>query len=292
MAFEAIAQALAVATGQAFLVAKSRPVSGGSINQAVCLEGSGRRFFVKFNAAECLPMFQAEAAGLQAMAQTAALRVPRPIAHGLDCDRSWLALEFVDFGRPGPATSGRLGEGLATLHGQVAGQFGWSRDNTIGSTAQLNTWTDDWKAFFADKRLAYQLSLARQNGAPSTLIDLGQSVREAVPQFFSNYEPVPSLLHGDLWSGNCAADTDGEPVVFDPATYYGDREADLAMTELFGGFDDSFYEAYSAAWRLDPGYSTRKDLYNLYHVLNHFNLFGGGYAVQANDLANRLLAQI
>ena len=115
---------------------------------------------------------------------------------------------------------------------------------------------------------------------------------EAVPQFFGSYVPVPSLLHGDLWGGNWAADSSASPVLFDPATYFGDREADLAMTELFGGFDKRFYDAYSAAWPLDSGYASRRDLYNLYHVLNHFNLFGGGYASQAGDIVDRLLAQL
>ena len=180
-------------------------------------------------------------------------------------------------------------EALA-LHRRAAPAFGWKRDNTIGATPQVNGWLDDWPAFFAQRRLGCQLDLARRQGAPSRLIEHGERLRAAVPAFFPGYSPRPSLLHGDLWGGNHGY-ADGQPALFDPAVYFGDRETDLAMTELFGGFPASFMAAYRDAWPVDPGYATRKTLYNLYHVLNHFNLFGGGYAGQAQRMTEQLLAE-
>jgi len=188
------------------------------------------------------------------------------------------------------ATDELLGRQLAALHRVTHTRFGWHRDNTIGSTPQINTQKNDWVTFYREQRLRYQLELAAENGYGGSLQRRGEQLLERLPAFFISYRPRPSLLHGDLWGGNHAALTDGTPVIFDPAVYYGDREADLAMTELFGGFGSGFYSAYRAAWPLDPGYRVRKDLYNLYHVLNHLNLFGGGYRGQAEQMVDRLLA--
>jgi fructosamine-3-kinase len=159
------------------------------------------------------------------------------------------------------------------------------------STPQLNAPGGDWVAFWRGRRLGYQLNLAAAKGH-GRLAAGGARLMEKLPAFFVGHTPAPSLLHGDLWSGNAAMTAGGEPVVFDPAVYYGDREADLAMTELFGGFPPPFYEAYRAEFPLDPGYGTRKHLYNLYHVLNHLNLFGGGYGAQAAGMIERLLAEV
>ena len=189
-------------------------------------------------------------------------------------------------------TSRQLGEQLVAMHRQTSDAFGWERDNTIGATPQINTRCDDWVTFYGEHRLGFQLNLAATNGAEHTLIDRGQRLVESLSGFFSAYSPPPSLLHGDLWGGNWAADSQGRPVLYDPAVYYGDREADIAMTELFGGFDDRFYQSYRGCWDIDPGYASRKVLYNLYHVLNHFNLFGGGYARQAADMVERLLSHL
>jgi fructosamine-3-kinase len=184
-----------------------------------------------------------------------------------------------------------LGRNLARLHRVTARRHGWDRDNTIGSTPQINTPADDWIAFWRERRLSFQLKLAASKGHAARLSASGERLIEKLPAFFEGYTPVPSLLHGDLWSGNAAMDADGKPVIFDPAVYYGDREADLAMTELFGGFPHSFYAAYRTEYPLDAGYETRKQLYNLYHVLNHLNLFGGGYGAQAERMIEQLLAQ-
>jgi fructosamine-3-kinase len=185
-----------------------------------------------------------------------------------------------------------LGEQLARQHRATRAAFGWDRDNTIGSTPQLNAWADDWVGFFRERRLRYQLSLAGANGHGARLQKRGDLLLANVGAFFTSYTPVPALLHGDLWGGNRMTDVQGRPVIVDPAVYYGDREADLAMTKLFGGFGAAFYAAYQGAWSLDAGATVRQDLYNLYHVLNHLNLFGEGYLGQSLALIDRLLAEV
>ena len=185
-----------------------------------------------------------------------------------------------------------LGEGLAAMHRHCASEFGWRQDNTIGTTPQLNSYSSDWLQFWSERRLKFQLQLADRNGYQGELLKLGARLSEACHVLFDNYHPQPSLLHGDLWSGNVAALPDGTPIIFDPAVYFGDRETDIAMTELFGGFNGSFYSAYNDAWPLDKGYQQRKHFYNLYHVLNHLNLFGGGYLRQAEHLMSRLLSEL
>ena len=288
----ALEKAISNATGVSFTADSSEPVPGGCINEAFCLAGEGTRYFVKVNRAGALPMFEAEAAGLEEIRRSSSVQVPDPVCTGQDNNRSWLVLEFIAMKPPGPATSHRLGEQLAIMHRHTASMFGWSRENTIGSTPQPNTLTRDWITFLRDYRIGYQLQLASEQGAPGELLDRGQRLLECLPLLFTDYQPRASLLHGDLWAGNWGCATDGAPVLFDPAVYYGDREADLAMTELFGGFDDRFYQSYRHAWTLDPGYKTRKVLYNLYHVLNHFNLFGGSYARQACGMVDTLISEI
>jgi fructosamine-3-kinase len=185
-----------------------------------------------------------------------------------------------------------FGEQLAAMHQYSKDQFGWHRDNTIGSTHQPNKWNSNWIDFWRDQRLGFQLKLAARNGASRRLINKGEQLQDNLEGFFSDYQPVASLLHGDLWSGNYSITAEGDPVIFDPAVYYGDREADIAMTELFGGFGQDFYSAYNNVWPLDDGYKIRKTFYNLYHILNHFNLFGGGYASQAEGMLERLLVEV
>lgn len=265
------------------------PVGGGCINRAWRLRGQQADVFVKTNSADALEMFAAEADGLRELAAASGVRVPGVYALGANDDEAWLALEWIEPGRADAGTERMLGEGLAAVHTQGAEDFGWHRDNTIGSTEQRNARRHDWVDFFAEQRLGFQLDLAERGGWPSRLIDAGRRLQADLGGFFLSYRPVPSLLHGDLWGGNWSADSDGRPFVFDPAVYYGDREADLAMTELFGGFGREFYAAYNAAWPTDADYATRRDLYNLYHVLNHLNLFGSGYLSRAEQMTSRLL---
>lgn len=284
-----IAAAISAASGQTFDCVHQSVQGGGCINRALALTGrDGRRYFVKLNRADKLGMFEAEADGLRELEASGAVRVPSPLVSGCGGDESFLILEWLELnGRERPADLGRQ---LARLHCRSQGQFGWGRANYIGSTPQLNDPLPDWVAFYRERRLLPQLDLARRNGASQSVLRRGERLVDGLGGFFPGYLPVPSLLHGDLWGGNHGYSAVG-PVLFDPAVYYGDREADLAMTELFGGFPGAFYAAYQEAWPLDAGYRVRKHLYNLYHVLNHFNIFGGGYATQAESLLARLLAE-
>jgi len=285
-----VSAAIGANTEQAFVLARKEPAAGGCINRSQTLLGrDGRRFFLKLNKADHAAMFAAEAEGLAELDRAGAIRVPRPIAHGVTGGEAWLVLEHLDLA--GGGNGAELGRRLAALHRVSKTHFGWHRDNTIGATPQVNAPAQDWVGFYRDRRLKYQLDLAQANGASHALLANGERLLADLPAFFSGYAPVPSLLHGDLWSGNHGY-ADGEPVLFDPAVYYGDRETDLAMTELFGGFPRDFYAAYRQAWPLDPGYTRRRDLYNLYHVLNHYNLFGGGYGGQAAAMLEHLLAEI
>ncbi len=279
------------ATHRPFEVRDATPVGGGSINQAYRLEGTGgSRYFLKLNDARHLPMFIAETAGLGAIAATSTLRVPRPVAHGATDSHSFLVLEHLELGSRGDAKL--LGTQLAALHLFTGERFGFAQDNFIGTTPQPNGWMDGWMDFWRERRLGFQLRLAARNGYGGQLQTLGEKLLDALPAFFAGYTPQPSLLHGDLWGGNHAFLADGTPAIFDPAAYYGDRECDLAMTELFGGYPTDFHAAYRAAYPPDAGYAARKDLYNLYHILNHANLFGGGYARQAEGMMQGLLAAL
>jgi fructosamine-3-kinase len=288
----ALADALSRALGTRLQAQPATRVHGGCINESYRWEGADGPLFVKVAAASDFPMLEAEAAGLIELTQANAVRVPAVRVVGKTGERAFLALEWLELGSATAASETRLGELLAWQHRVSAPRFGWHRDNTIGSTAQPNGWSEDWVRFFRERRLGFQLDLARRNGHDGALARRGGELLELMGAFFASHRPVPSLLHGDLWGGNCAADTSGAPVLFDPAVYYGDREADLAMTRLFGGFGNAFYTAYHATWPLDQAAGTRRALYNLYHVLNHLNLFGGGYREQARAMIDRLLAEL
>ncbi len=286
-----LAAAIAATVGSDVAARPSGDVHGGSINQCVRWETEGGPLFVKLATASQFGMFEAEAEGLAELRRAETIRVPRVRGSGLCGDTAFLALEWIDFGSSSAHSEALLGQRLARLHRVTAPGFGWHRDNTIGATPQRNDWATDWPRFFAERRLGFQLELAERQDQAGRLIDRGRRLCAGIERFFDEgYRPSPSLLHGDLWGGNWAADAHGEPVIFDPAVYYGDREADLAMTRLFGGFGRAFYSAYEREWPLEPGAADRVLLYNLYHVLNHWNLFGGGYRAQAEAMIDRLLA--
>ncbi|KPK59243.1 MAG: fructosamine kinase family protein [Gammaproteobacteria bacterium] len=287
-----IAADIGAAAGLEVSADSVRPVTGGCINSAWRLACADGHLFVKTNTSSALEMFEAEHDGLEELLAADALRVPRPLATGVTGGCAWIAMEWIETGRSRHGTARDLGLGLARQHRCLAEKFGWARDNTIGSTPQANGWFSEWVEFYSQRRIRYQLDLAARNSYPGRLLEAGERLLQCVGDFFSDYRPEPSLLHGDLWGGNWAADAEGRPFLFDPAVYYGDREADLAMTELFGGFDAEFYAAYRDAWPLDAGYRTRRDLYNLYHVLNHLNLFGSGYLGQSEALLGRLIAAL
>jgi len=252
----------------------------------------GRDFFAKVVELDEAPRLEAEKEGLAALAATSTVRVPAFLEEGRDEARAWLLLEWLDLRPLSPAGGRALGAALAALHRVPQEHFGWDRDNFIGGSAQANGWSDDWLAFWREKRLMAQLRMAARNRLPSRMIDRGERLAADCEAFFRHHAPAKSLMHGDLWGGNAGELAGGAPVIFDPAVYVGDREADLAMTTLFGGFPPDFHAAYGEAWPLHDGYRARRDLYNLYHVLNHANLFAGGYVGQAQASIERLLAEI
>jgi protein-ribulosamine 3-kinase len=251
------------------------PVGGGCIHRCYRALKDGRPVFLKTNTAGHADGFAAEADGLRAL-RAAGCTAPEPLAHGASGEEACLVMEFLELQPRGDLAA--LGRMLAAVHRCAGDSFGWRRDNYIGSTPQLNTPCESWAQFWREQRMAPQLALARRNGFD---IDLGRAC-----ELLDAHQPPPSLVHGDLWSGNAAFLRGGAPVIFDPAVYYGDREVDLAMTELFGGFAADFYSAYG---EMPAGYETRKHLYNLYHLLNHLNLFGAGYLGQVKSTL-RLLA--
>lgn len=285
----ALAGALAAALGYEVASVPGPAVHGGCINQCWRWPTAQGPVFVKF-AADLAEDFGAEWHGLELLASSDTVRVPRTLAVGACEAGQFLVLEWMELREPVVADEVRLGESLAALHRCRESRFGLERDNLIGTTAQPNGWLDDWVTFFRERRLQHQFGLAAGQGHGGRLQERGERLLEVMHVFFSSYRPAPSLLHGDLWSGNRAVDAAGTPVLFDPACYFGDREADLAMTRLFGGFGPGFYAAYVAAWPLDAAAGTRRDLYNLYHVLNHLSLFGGSYRAQAEGMIDRLLA--
>lgn len=237
-------------------------------------------------------MFEAEATGLQEIKNSHTLRVPTPVCWGRNETNAWLVLEYLDIESTSKCGSIALGTGLAAMHRMSFEKFGWMQNNTIGSTPQINEFSFDWIQFWRKHRLGYQLQLAQTNGYTRELQKQGEHLMAELDAFFPGTPPIASLLHGDLWNGNYSFDPIGHPILFDPAVYYGDRETDLAMTELFGGFPETFYAAYREAYPLDSGYKTRKTLYNLYHILNHLNLFGRSYLYQAKQMISKLLAEI
>ncbi len=272
-------------TSSKFESSQRRGVGGGCINQGYAVSDGTRTYFVKVNQASQVGMFEAEMLGLQQMQATATIRVPKPLCCGIAGNNSYLVLEWLEMGSGNTKSWEEMGRQLAGMHRCAdVKDFGWKMNNTIGSTPQINTWTTDWVEFFTKHRLGYQFQLARRRGGR---FGQEQELLAAIPELLTHH-PQPSLVHGDLWGGNAGC-TVSEPVIFDPATYYGDREVDIAMTELFGGFPKVFYQGYEEVFPLDTGYEERKTVYNLYHVLNHFNLFGGGYESQANGMIKRIL---
>ena len=285
-----IIQHIEDATGRPFSVNRQQGKSGGSINAAVVLSSDEQQYFVKTNASGQKAMFEAEARGLLALASSETLKVPRPVCFGENQSQSYIVMEYLEMS--GRADQVALGQQLALMHRVCAEQFGWEINNTIGATFQPNEWMADWVEFWQQQRLGFQLQLAAKNGYGGELQLLGERLLIEMPKLFNGREIKPSMLHGDLWGGNAAGLNDGTPVIFDPAFYYGDREADLAMTYLFGGFSADFYASYQNAFPLDEGFAVRKVFYNIYHVLNHLNMFGGGYLSQSIQMIRQVLAEI
>lgn len=265
-------------------------LSGGDINQAALLSDGRTKWFLKYHHHAPDGMFAAEAQALTEIAEKGLIQVPAPVAFGSSGGIDWLVLEYLQLKAHGSET--RLGEKLAALHRVTAARHGWNRDNYIGSTPQCNTHCSDWLTFWREYRIKPQLEMALNTGHAGRLADAGQRLLENLHLLLAGHQPAPALLHGDLWSGNKAFTRDGQPVIFDPASYYGDRETDIAMTALFGGFGAGFYAAYENSYPLPDGHQLRRDLYNLYHLLNHLNLFGGGYLSRCERIIDNLLAEV
>jgi fructosamine-3-kinase len=269
-------------TGRPARVATTGAAGGGCINDArvVRLE-DGRRYFLKSNPHPLPGMFPREAEGLEALANVGAIRVPRPVGTGGEEEGEipFIVMEYVSGGSPKNGFHETFGRRFALLHLQSRqDRFGFDRDNYLGSTPQPNSWKDNWVEFWREHRLGFQLDLARRNRLSDPDFDRrGKILLDRLDELIGEPEEPACLLHGDLWGGNYLADSEGEPVLIDPAAYYGRREADLAMTMLFGGFGRDFYSAYEEAWPLAEGSETRLEVYKLYHLLNHLNLFGGSY---------------
>ncbi|MED6180955.1 hypothetical protein PIB30_014934 [Stylosanthes scabra] len=277
--------------GKATKITKISPVGGGCINLASRYDTDSSSFFVKTNRSIGPSMFEAEAHGLGAMYETGTIRVPKPYKVGeLPTGGSYIIMEFIEFG----ASRGNqsiLGRKLAEMHkaGKSSKGFGFDVDNTIGSTPQINTWSSDWIQFYGEHRLGYQLKLASRQYGDSLIYERGQRLVKSIGKLFENVVIEPCLLHGDLWSGNISSDKNGEPVILDPACYYGHSEAEFGMSWC-AGFGASFYNGYFEVMPKQPGFQERRDLYMLYHYLNHYNLFGSGYRSSAMSIIDDYLA--
>ena len=256
------------------------------------VRGADGHYFIKIGSLNDLTLLMSEKIGLEALAVTRAIKVPKVIFVGETSTCSFLICEYLDLKKDNLFSGKILGKQLALLHQNSNEFFGLSEDNWIGLNPQKNHWQENWISFFKKYRLQPQLIWAFERGYRSSLEEKSERLMEVLPLFFDQYKPKPSLLHGDLWSGNWGTINNTTPVIFDPAIYYGDREADMAMTKLFGGFPQVFYDAYNYEWALDYGFKVRQNLYNLYHLLNHLTLFGEVYLRQTIDVLEQLLSEI
>lgn len=283
--WQAISHQLSDVLDRPFRIIEKEPVEGGDINECYCIGDGNERFFVKMNDRDQLSLFETEAESLHILNEADCILVPRCIHLGTSKDKSFLILNYLLTKVLDNESGFTLGQKLARLHAWGdQPEYGFDIDNYIGLTPQPNNWRRRWCRFFAEQRIAWQLQLCNEKGISFGNID---TITGKVIELLMNHQPKPSLLHGDLWQGNAAVTVNG-PIIFDPASYWGDRECDIALTELFGGFPPTFYEGYQSVWPLDEGYESRKPLYNLYHILNHCNLFGGTYIAQAERMIDEL----
>lgn len=283
----AILECLSQHLGQTCALEKCELAAGGDINTSYQLTTDKGCYFVKTHPAPIAQtMYHAEWVGLVELSRQTQLKVPQPLGVGQGQDLFFLIMENLHLG--GRSNDAVLGKGLAALHQQKAARFGFAEHNFIGTTPQINTWSDNWAEFWWQCRLQPQLCLAYENGYRKKLQPLEAALQQATEKYLGHHQPIPALVHGDLWRGNVGFDQQTNPCIFDPASYYGDREVDLAMTQLFGGFSAVFYQAYQEQWPLPSGHQARVPLYNLYHLLNHLNLFGGGYLGQCLGEIDRL----
>jgi protein-ribulosamine 3-kinase len=281
---EAIARQLQTSTVKNF-----SPVSGGCINHGGKLTTAEGEYFIKWNDSRAFPlMFEKEAKGLRLLLGAQSIRVNEVVGFGESGDQQFIILEWISSGSKAKEFWTLLGQRLAGLHRHTAPSFGLDHDNYIGSLRQYNPPSASWADFFVHQRLEPQIRLATDNHQPVA------SLRKKLESLYGKIagllpEEPPALLHGDLWGGNLLADQKGHPALIDPAVYYGHREAELAYTQLFGHFEAAFYQSYGESFPLSPGFMQRSDLYNLYPLLVHVNLFGGAYVQQSEAIVNRFI---
>lgn len=263
-------------------------VSGGDISDCYMISDDEQRYFVKVNTRDFLAKFEIEGENLRSLRETSTVQVPELVMIGTSKNHAFIVLNYLPTKPLDNATNSyEFGVQLAKLHqwGEQK-EYGFDADNYIGSTLQPNPWDKKWGRFFAEQRIGWQLQLLREKGIE--LFNISELV-DVVQSRLANHSPRPSLLHGDLWHGNVANSVFG-PICYDPACYWGDRECDIAMTELFEGFQPEFYQGYESILPLSLDYVERKNIYNLYHVLNHYNQFGGHYLVEAESLIKKILS--
>jgi len=281
-----IADHISETKGIRFQALKANSIGGGCINETYQIKDNNQCYFAKLNNENTIDILAAEADGLREIAATKTIQVPSPICLGISNHKAYLVLEYIPFTNSKSISQTQLGKHLAKLHAIPQKKFGWHRNNRIGSNTQLNPPNKDWAEFFRKYRIEFQINLAKTNGFQFNRTEF---LLKKIDDLFIDYKPKPALLHGDLWNGNFAFDETGAPFIFDPANYYGDREAEFGLTEMFGGFSSDFWKGYESVLPLDPGFSKRKGIYRLYHTLNHLNLFGSSYANSASRLINEII---
>ncbi|WP_206485661.1 fructosamine kinase family protein [Thalassotalea sp. G2M2-11] len=282
-----IEHAIEQVTNQPFSIKHKQPATGGDINLCYWISNYHQNFFVKLNDKSHLEHFESEAYALEQINQSQQITCPEVITYGVTLDKAFLVLSYIPFETPEAKDWYHLGQQLAYMHKRAThGQFGWQHDNYIGDTLQPNHWQSNWRTFFAEQRIAWQLQLLHEKSIKLGNID---HITQVCHDALLHHQVTPCLVHGDLWQGNMGF-YHHKPVIFDPACYYGDREVDVAMTELFGQLPDDFYLGYHDTYPLPNNYEQRKLIYNFYHVLNHANLFGGIYIDQSKAVLSRILS--
>ncbi|NMP32442.1 fructosamine kinase family protein [Thalassotalea sp. M1531] len=287
--WQTIANAISEVTGQEFVIRDKHAITGGDINLAYKITNGSHSYFVKINQKQTLDNFEQEAYSLKQLSNLIDIKCPLPLVSGTSIDKSFLVIEYLNFNNGTPQHWFQFGQQLAQMHQKVThGEYGWQEDNYIGQNLQPNPWQKNWSMFFAEQRIGWQLQLLEEKS-----IKLGNinHICQHCHDLLVSHHPRPSLLHGDLWQGNVSF-SNNTGVIFDPACYYGDRETDIAMTELFGQFPSDFYQGYQTTFPLQKNYEQRKPLYNFYHVLNHANMFGGVYIDQAKASLHRILSTV
>lgn len=268
-------------TGEKAAISEKTTLSGGDINQAFRIQFGGQNYFCKFNSHIPHDFFLVEARALDMMLLVNKIHCPKPITVGTSGRFHYLVLQYIPLQSTGNIEC--LGRQLAQFHkasinhNPVKGYYGFDGNNYIGTTPQQNKPTVNWCDFWIEQRIKPQLRIAKSSGYTRQLVKNSSALYRGIHDILVVHQPVSVMVHGDLWSGNKSFDENGDPVIYDPALYFGDREVDLALSELFGGFGRGFYRSYDECWALPPGQPQRKDLYNLYHLLNHLNLFGAAY---------------